>query len=177
MARFRRTYVRARAHTARNSADPLERGRALEQLVRHVFSAVPGVFPPIGNIVDFADGGEIDIFFPNKGVHTGFWFLPTAILAECKNWQGRVGAEEVRVFIDRLRERACRAGILIAANGITGDAESLTAARRHIARALEQDVRVLVMTLEDLENIRSAAQFVRLLLEKWTRLSSFLSSI
>jgi hypothetical protein len=169
--------MRACANTARNSGEPVERGRALEQLVRFVFSTIPGVLPPVGNVVDFADGGEIDIFFPNKGLHSGLWFLPTAILAECKNWRGRVGAEEIRVFIDRLRERACRAGIFVAANGITGDAESLTAARRHIARALEDEIRVLVVTLEELENLRTSAQFARLLLQKWTQLNSFLSSI
>jgi len=119
----------------------------------------------------------MDIFFANKGAKPGLWFLPISLLTECKNWAGRVGAEEVRVFVDKLRERGCHAGILVAANGITGDARSLTAARRHIARALEDDTQILVLTLQELEGVRSTAQLVRLLLDKWMRLNSFLTSI
>ena len=177
MARFPRTHVRRCAQRARNSRNPVVRGRALEQLVCHAFTSIPGILPPMRNAIDFADGGEIDIFFANNGAKSGLWFLPISLLTECKNWAGRVGAEEVRVFVDKLRERGCHAGILVAANGITGDARSLTAARRHIARALEDDTLILVLTLQELERVRSTAQLVRLLLDKWMRLSSFLTSM
>jgi hypothetical protein len=159
------------------AADAGERGRALEELVCHIFASIPGIFPPVRNVVDFADGGEIDVFFANKPVDAGLWFLPISLLAECKNWRERVGGEEVRVFIDRLRERACRAGIMIAAHGITGDNGGLEAARRHIARALEQDIHVLVLTLDEIEQINSGKAMIKLLLDKWIRLKSFLSSI
>ena len=177
MPRFRRQEINECIKRARAAAGAADRGRALEDLICHLFASIPGVLAPVRNIVDFADGGEIDIFFANKAVDTGLWFLPISLLAECKNWTRPVGAEEVRVFIDRLRERACRAGIIIAAHGLTGDNGDLTAARRHIARALEQDVEVLVLTLDELENLNSGAALVKLLLDKWIRLKSFLSSV
>jgi hypothetical protein len=177
MPRFRRSEIRECIGRVRAAARADERGRALEDLVCLVFSSIPGILPPVRNIVDFADGGEIDIFFANKGVDTGLWFLPISLLAECKNWREAVGAEELRIFVDRLRERACRAGILIAAHGITGDNGSLDGARRHIARALEQDIHVLVLTLDEIEQLDNRAETVRLLLDKWIRLKSFLSSI
>src|SRR5260370_37319097 len=99
------------------SRTPAVPGRALEQLVCHAFSSIPGILPPMRNAIDFAEGGEIDIFFANKGTKSGLWFLPISLLTECKNWAGRVGAEEVRVFVDKLRERGCHARILFAANG------------------------------------------------------------
>ena len=177
MARFSRKHVHACIQRARNAADGDERGRALEELACSAFMSIPGILSPIRNVVDFADGGEIDAFFPNKRVDNGLWFLPITLLVECKNWQGRVGAEEVRVFIDRLRERACEAGILIAANGITGDPVNLNAAHRHIARALEQGMHVLVLTLDELENLQRGRDLIELLLEKWTRLKTFLTSL
>lgn len=177
MPRLSRRRINACAQRARNAADGLERGRALEELVCLVFTSVPGILPPIRNVVDFADGGEIDVFLANKASKNGLWFLPISVLVESKNWRGRVGAEEVRVFIDRLRERACGAGILIAANGITGDPPSLEAAHRHVARALEQGIHLLVLTLDELEDLESGRDLIDLLLNKWTRLKTFLTSI
>lgn len=177
MARFRRARVQEFARRARTSRNASQRGRALEDLLCHAFAAIPGILPPLRNVVDFADGGEIDIFFANKGAKSGLWFLPTSFLAECKNWRRPVGAEEVRVFIDRLRERGCHAGILVAANGITGERRSLDAARRHIARALEDDKHILVLTMQELERVGSATHLVRLLVGKWMQLHSFLTSV
>src|SRR5580700_11153225 len=156
MAGFPRKKIRARVQRARRAVDCVARGRTLEDLVCLVFMSIPGILPPTRNVPDFADGGEIDVFFANRGRDNGLWFLPISILVECKNWQNRVGAEEVRIFIDRLRERACEAGILIATNGITGDPASLRAAHRHIARALEQGTHVLVLTLDDIQGLRGS---------------------
>ncbi|MGH9715826.1 MAG: restriction endonuclease [Candidatus Acidiferrales bacterium] len=177
MPSFARGHIRATIHAARNAADNVERGRALEDLICLAFLSVPGILPPIRNIVDFANAGEMDVFFPNKRPNNGLWFLPISILVECKNWQNAVGSTEVRVFIDRLRERACEAGILVAANGITGDGADLDAAHRHIARALEGGVHVLVITLDELEGLRNGAKLVELLLQRWIRLKTFLTSL
>ena|ERR1700730_15503305 len=177
MPRFRLNVIRRCITRARTAVRAAERGRALEDLICQVFSTIPGILPPVRNIIDFADGGEIDVFFANKAVNAGLWFLPISLLVECKNWRDPVGAEQLRIFIDRLRERACQAGILVAAHGITGDDDSLQAARRHVARALEQNTHVLVLTLDELQAINTSPEMVKLLLDKWIRLKSFLSSI
>jgi len=162
---------------ARNGATNHERGQALQDLVRHVFGVIPGIRPPICNVVDFANAGEIDVFCGNKAHNLGLWFLPRAILVECKNWTKPVGSQEVRVFIDRMRERGCEAGVLIAANGITGDYADLSAARRHIARALEDRYEVLIVTLEEIADAQAVSEIVDLLEQKWLRLKSFLASM
>jgi citrate lyase beta subunit len=162
---------------ARQAGTVAERGQALEELIATLLPSVPGILPPIRNVTDFAGGGEIDVLFANKPNNRGLWFLPNAFLTECKNWQNPVGAQEIRVFTDRLRERACQAGILIAANGITGDAQDHTEAQRHISRALEQGFHILVVTLNELDDIRSSKQLVDLLQQKWVLLKSFLASI
>src|SRR6202007_435061 len=113
MPRFPRRRIRECLRNSRRAATSQERGRALEELVCLLFSSVPGTVPPIRNQIDFAEGGEIDVFVANNPSKNGLWFLPIALLAECKNWQERVGSAEIRVLEDRLRERSCRCGILL----------------------------------------------------------------
>lgn len=177
MPHLSRKRIEELVEVARNGSTNHDKGQALQDLVCHMFEVIPGIRPPICNVVDFANAGEIDVFCANKAQDKGLWFLPRAILVECKNWTQPVGSQEVRVFIDRMKERGCEAGVLIAANGITGNNEDLSAARRHIARALEDRYEVLVVTLDDLANTRNISEIVNLLEQKWLRLKSFLASI
>ena len=177
MARFSRKLVVNLVILSRDGATAQERGRSLQDVSCHLLGAIPGVPPPMCNVVDFADGGEIDIFFANNAQDNGLWFLPHAILVECKNWVQPVGSQEVRVFMDRMKERACSVGVLIAANGITGNTDDLSAARRHIARALQDGYHILVVTLDELADADGSAGVVKLLYQKWTLLKTFLSSV
>lgn len=177
MAHFSRKRVAELVAVARNGATSHEKGRALQDVSCHLFATIPGVRPPLCNVVDFAEGGEIDIFLANKAQKNGLWFLPHAILVECKNWAQPVGSQDVRVFMDRMRERACEVGILIAANGVTGNAEDLNAARRHIARALQDGYHILVITLDEIAAADGGAAVIELLEQKWMPLKSFLASV
>lgn len=176
MSPFPRTQIHAQLQTAAQGRTARARGRALEHAVKAMFRSIPGVLSPIANAVDYANAGEIDLLIPNKPVNSGLWFLPRAFLCECKCWNVPVGAQEIRVFTDRLRERACPAGVLIATNGITGNARQLTAAHRHIARALEDGFEILVLDWDDLRSVRSARSFAELLYEKWINLKAFLTN-
>ena len=55
---------------------------------------------------------------------------------ECKNTTERVGSATVRVFLSKLQEMRLDHGILVAADGVTGDEESLRAATRCDPNAL-----------------------------------------
>jgi hypothetical protein len=153
------------------------RGAALEQAAIRMIGSIPGVIEPVSNVVDYASAGEIDILFPNQAPRTGLWFLDRAFLCECKNWAVPVGAQEIRVFADRMRERNCRDGILISANGITGDSAALTAANHQVARALEDGREILVLNWQDLRTVRGAGSLRDLLQRKWIRLKSFRTSV
>jgi len=163
--------------TASNGATPQVRGAALEEAAAALFCSVPGIIAPERNVVDYATAGEIDILFPNRGPQNGFWFLDKAFLCECKNWNRAVGAEEMRVFADRMRERNCLHGILIATNGITGAPALLTAANHQVARALELGREIIVLDWNDLSAIRSARALVATVLQKWIQLKSFRTSV
>jgi restriction endonuclease len=163
--------------TAEAGATAQIRGAALEQAAVAMIGCVPGVFPPVTNVVDYATAGEIDILFPNLALRNGFWFLDRAFLCECKNWNVPVGAQEIRVFADRMRERNCRDGILISSHGITGDTVRLTAANHQVARALEDGREIIVLDWEDLLMIRSTRGLTGRVQQKWIQLKSFRTSV
>ena len=174
---FPRAQIDQLLTTASNGNTAQIRGAALEQAAAIMFCAVPGIFPPVINVVDYATAGEIDILFPNLALRNGLWFLDRAFLCECKNWNTRVGSEEIRVFADRMRERNCRDGILIASQGITGDPATLTAANNQVARALENGREIIVLDWDDLNAIRSSVALIAKVQQKWIQLKSFRTSV
>ena len=102
--------------------------------------------------------------------------MSTVVIVECKNWRQPISSEQVRVFIDRLRERACDFGILVAAHGITGEPEQLTAAQNHISRALEGGTHIFVVTRDALAALRTVGDVIELFKKKLLMLKAFRTS-
>lgn len=177
MPRFPRERVSGLLATAESAQVSVqERGRALEDAIRVMFTSIPGILQPTANAVDYANASEIDLLFPNRDHTKGIWFAPFCFLCECKNWDAPVGSREVVVFANKIRQRGCEFGVLVARNGITGDAAQLTSANHEIARALETKVNIVVLTWEDIRGIDSVKQLVDCIVEKWIRLKSYLTS-
>jgi predicted Mrr-cat superfamily restriction endonuclease len=111
-----------------------------------------------------AGSSEIDVCFWN-GRHKGsIDFLPQILIVECKNTTDRVDSASVRVFLSKLREMRLDYGILIAANGVTGDAENPRAAHDVIRTAFQRDgVRTIVLTRAELVVLRSTEGLIRLM--------------
>ena len=149
-----------------NSTNSLEKGRALEVLICYIFQKVPGITLKRGNERDVFGTEEIDIAFWNDKHAYGFHFLPDVILVECKNWHDPVGSEEVSWFDGKIQRRGLDFGILVAANGITGDSNQLTRANQVIANALSQKRRLIVVKRKEIEDLKSTEALVRLIKEK-----------
>lgn len=111
-----------------NASSTAEQGHALEDLICYVFTQVPGISITRRNEFNVFQTEEIDIALWNDATADGLFFLPNILLVECKNWSKSVGSSEVSWFDTKLRNRGLNYGILIATNGITGDASELTAA-------------------------------------------------
>ncbi|MEQ1772295.1 MAG: restriction endonuclease, partial [Burkholderiales bacterium] len=122
-------YVQAGA----NGATTVDKGRALEDLICYVFSQVPGISITKRNEMNVFHTEEIDVALWNDCEADGLFFLPNIILVECKNWSNSVGSSEVNWFDTKLRNRGLNFGVLVATNGITGDANDLTAAHSIVA--------------------------------------------
>jgi hypothetical protein len=110
------------------AATTTERGRLLEELVVYLFSRCPGVRHYNSNVLSAPGSSEVDVCFWNSRHNGSIDFLPQILVVECKNTAERVGSAAVRTFLAKLQEMHLDHGILVAANGITGDPEPTSCA-------------------------------------------------
>jgi hypothetical protein len=141
-------------------------GKALEDLICYVFQKLPGITVTRRNNTNAFNTEEIDVAFWNEQRATGLPFLPNVILVECKNWSKTVGSEEVNWFDTKLRNRGQTFGILVATNGITGNANDITDAHSIIAVALRESRQLIVITKAELLTFADTHQLILMIKEK-----------
>jgi Restriction endonuclease len=155
-----------------NAADGYERALALEDLTKYLFRRLPGVRFSAQDVVVAGGSEEIDLVFWNDGLREGLPFLPNILLFECKNWHDPVVSSAVSFFIQKVTSRHLEYGFLIAANGITGDQNEITAAHAQIETAfLQNKVKTLVLTRAEIEQLTSTEALIRLIQDKILRLT------
>ncbi|MBU7440913.1 restriction endonuclease [Paraburkholderia fungorum] len=166
MAAIDQPTVQAFFEAGDNGTTTAAKGRALEDLICYLFSQVPGVSITRRNEMNAFETEEIDVALWNDAHNDGFFFLPNIILIECKNWSAAVGSIEVNWFDSKLRNRGLDFGILVAANGVTGNPEQVSAAHYTIAAALKEGRRLIVFTKEEILAFSEAAELVLSVKEK-----------
>jgi hypothetical protein len=149
-----------------NAHTTTEKGRTLEDLICYLFEKIPGISVTRRNTLNQFHSEEIDVAFWNKRYPNGLYFLQNIVLVECKNWSQPLGSEEVNWFDAKLRRRAQPFGILVAANGITGNAQQINNAHHIISAALTERRQLVVITRQEIEALASSDQLVRLIQEK-----------
>jgi hypothetical protein len=157
--------------TSTNATTTAEQGRALEDLICYVFEQVPGISIAKRNEMNAFRTEEIDVALWNDGHPEGLFFLPNIILVECKNWSQSVSSGEVNWFDSKLRNRGLNFGVLVATNGVTGNAEDLTAAHAVVAAALREGRRLVVLRTQEIVALTNSAELVRLIKEKLCELA------
>ncbi len=144
------------------------KGSALEDVVNWTFCSLPGLRVLKHDFTDAAGSSEIDLLLMNDRRFTPVPFLSDYVLVECKNWATRVDSATVRDFIGKLQSFHLDVGILVAANGVTGDAADQTAANDTIRQAFDRDaMKIIVIKRPDLEAFRSQGQIVQFLQERF----------
>jgi hypothetical protein len=138
------------------------RGRAFEDVLEHVFKSVPGCDVQRNSLNRFASE-EVDLSVMNFKDEGGLRALPEVFLVECKNWSSAVDAATVNGFASKIRHRGCSLGVLVAANGVTGDPHEGTAAYQSAALALVEHTRILLLTTTDLGTLASSSDVVTIL--------------
>lgn len=160
--------IAARLKAGDTATTTKARGDALEDVVSWIFCTMPGIKVLKRNFVDSSGSAEIDLLLYNDPRQTPVQFLTEFPMVECKNWKAPVDSMTVRTFIDKLRSARLRVGILVAANGITGDAAERTSAKNVIDRAFDKDGTVLiVITRTELESFRSKDDVLTLLQDRF----------
>jgi hypothetical protein len=148
------------------------KGKAFEELVRYLFGGIPGVTITGWNEKNTFATEEIDVACHNIQDPAGLITLPPNFLVECKGWRDPVNSEQVAWFLMKIRHRGLDFGILIAAEGITGVAEHLTASHFLVAveLAAARSIRMIIVTRAEIEALISGEQFSQMILEKVNRL-------
>ena len=163
MARYARATIQRYLRDGDAATTATSKGRALEDLTCYVFARVPGVSVVAVDTRDAFKSQELDVLLHNERSSRGLTFLPDWVAVECKNWSGPVGPIHVCWFDRKLRDRGLTFGILVAAQGITGDPEELTCAHQIVAGSLREGRQIVVITREDIEALRVTDDLVELL--------------
>lgn len=159
-----RRYLREAAAATTTDAQ----GKAYEALAVYLFECVPGCFAE-RDIISFFGSEQIDVGIGNPRLPDGLTVLPTVVIVECKDWARPIDSKTVGYFINILANRGVEAGILIAAKGITGDAEELSRAHALGISAVARGIKVLILTTADIENLTCTADLTALLNRRYLR--------
>jgi hypothetical protein len=166
MPSYSRRFIKQHLHCADTAKTTADRGKAYEDLALYLFGKIPGLSHPRRNKRNKFHTEEIDLAFWNDLHPAGLRSFKAIILVECKNWSKPVGSMEVSWFITKIRDSALDFGILLAAKGITGNAQDRAEAHQVVAKALKDGVRMIVITREEIEGLKASQQLVEMIKEK-----------
>ena len=148
-----------------SAATNQEKGARFEALAIYLFEHLDGVDVTDHDVRMASE--EIDLVLWNAQREDILRPWEAVILVECKNWNATVGAAALDNFIGKLRRRNLRTGIFIAANGVTGhfiDGDGNDPGATGIIRsALQEGIRVIVLTMDDIRAIASLDDIRRLI--------------
>jgi len=178
MPRFSQRHIARRLAEGDAAGTTEEKGAALEDVVLRSFCRLPGIGFLRRDQTNDAGSSEIDILLYNERHLAGLPFLPDYLIFECKNWAAPVDSVTVSDFVTKVRNSRLGLGILVAANGITGDQQQRTAANDVIRRAFDRDnIKLLVITRVEMEALRSTADIVTLVRNKFADLIMGLAAL
>lgn len=165
MTRISKRNVAAQFAAGDKAATATARGKALEDLLSHLFGRISGVRLVRRNVLTGDLSGEIDLIFWND--RSVLDFLPNILMFECKNWSTPVDSAAVTHFATKATNRKLSHAFLVAANGITGDAIQVTAAHAHLhSTLLVHDCKLVILDRADLCSLVSTEQLIALVQER-----------
>jgi len=119
--------------------------------------------------VNPARSQEIDLGFVNWGKDLGLF--EGAIIVECKSSTDPTTSPETSWFIDKIRRKHQKNGVLFSLNGITGNQEDKKCAHDIILRAfIQEGIMVFVITRVEILSIKSSEDLIELIRKKFTKL-------
>jgi hypothetical protein len=173
MPRYSKAKIKAFLKTWDTAATKAARGKAFEELACYLFEKVPGIRITSRNEKNTFATEEIDVACCNDQHPKGLRQLNAFFLVECKGWTEPVNSEQVAWFLTKIEHRGVDFGVLLAANGITGVAQHLTASNFLVAMALAlRKIRMLIITRTEIETLASGEELAALIIAKVTQIHS-----
>jgi hypothetical protein len=171
MPAYDKAKIQGYLHTVDTSPKQAVRGKAYEELACYLFSLVPGITITGRNEMNTFATEEIDVACRNEQDPAGLRLFDAFFLVECKGWNDPVNSEQVAWFLMKIEHRGLDFGVLMAAHGITGVQEHLTAANFLVSFALAtKKIKMVIITREEIERLNSGEELAQLIIEKVTRL-------
>lgn len=172
MSRYSQRLIRKLLDESDNAPNTDIKGDKLEELGRYLFASVPGVEFEEKNILDAPRAHELDLAFWNPQNLSPLSFLDATLIVECKNTGEPLGSMGVGWFVRKLQDHGAASAVLISLSGITGDADGNTSAYSEVLNALIRDrIKILILTRQEILNLRTTNNLVELLRSKYLRLS------
>ena len=137
-----------------------EKARSLEELCSRLFEQLPG-FAVTGRVRTETE--EIDISIRNGSAASPFNREEALILAECKNWSGKCGKDELVLFRQKIenRRQRCSLGFLISWNGFAGTVT------KEMLRGSRERALVVPVTGKEIRAAARNGDFARALTSCW----------
>lgn len=135
-----------------------ERGKRYEALLHYVFESVPGTLV-VPNQRSYFGAEQVDLAVGNHG---GFDGLPKHFLVECKNYAHPLDSKSVGYFLFICMTRKVDLAIIVAANGLSGNAEDTTYAHSLAQSAAGFGCRLVVISNDDLLALSSSDDLVNM---------------
>ncbi len=143
------------------------KGKAFEDLACYLLGGIPGIKITARNESNTFATEEIDIACLNENDPAGLGALVDFFLVECKGWKDAVNSEQVSWFLTKIRHRGVRFGILIAANGITGEPEHLSRANFLVSVEMATfGIKMVIITRKEIESFRLGEEFAQIIIQK-----------
>lgn len=105
MVRISTRIIQHFLQSCKDSEEETDKGKALEDLICYIFNKIPGVTLRTRDQKNIFGNQEIDLVFWNEQHPYGLKFFHNIILVECKNWSKPVGANEVKLFDVKFKDR------------------------------------------------------------------------
>jgi Restriction endonuclease len=150
-----------------NPPTAVAKGKAFEDFACYLLSGIPGIKITARNEMNTFATEEIDVACKNDNDPAGLGGLVDFFLVECKGWKDAVNSEQVSRFLTKIRHRGVRFGILIAANGITGEPEHLYRANFLVGVEMATfGIKMVIVTRAEIENLTSGEDLAALIIQK-----------
>ena len=137
--------------------DNKEKKESLENLTLHLFSSIKG-FRFIGKNIKASPTGEIDLMFKNNCPYLED--LGKILIIECKNWDRKVGKNEISTFKDKLSSKNITTGVLIA-NHFSREAYKKT-----IEDFRREKIKILLLITDEIKSVIQSGRGLVFLLEQ-----------
>jgi hypothetical protein len=167
MAAYNLAVIQGYLAVVDNPPTTAAKGKAFEDLACYLLDGIPGIKITARNEMNTFATEEIDVACKNENDPSGLGGLADFFLVECKGWRDAVNSEQVSWFLTKIRHRGVRFGILMAANGITGEPEHLSRANFLVGVEMATfGIKMVIVTREEIEKLTSGEDLAKLVIQK-----------